>query len=127
MAKTKILVVDDEPGVRGALQAALHVYGYDVALAEDGEAALELLEQEHFDLVFLDVFMPRMDGVKTRHHIREVAPGTPVVMITASASDEQMMDALEAPDTFFMRKPFGLTDIVGFINLALGDQATEEP
>jgi DNA-binding response OmpR family regulator len=68
---TKILVVDDDPDMREALQMILESAGYAVVLAEDGEKCLSKLKQEHFDLLILDLLMPKMDGFEVCKAIKD--------------------------------------------------------
>ena len=66
----KIVVVDDEQAVRDSLRRSLSFNGYDIAIAEDGEQALDVIEKEQPDLVILDVMMPKMDGLEVCRHLR---------------------------------------------------------
>lgn len=78
-----ILVVDDDKNTRLFLKAVLERAGYTVALAENGEVALELLDREHVDLVVLDVMMPKMDGYEFTRVLREAQNNLPILMVSA--------------------------------------------
>ena len=79
----KVLIVDDEPGVRSALQRALALERHDVALAEDGQQALDRLAESAVDAIVLDVMMPRIDGLEVCRRLRLAGDRTPVLMLTA--------------------------------------------
>ncbi len=87
----RILVVDDDKHTRMLLKAILENACYSVAEAENGEAALEVLDHEHIDLVVLDIMMPKMDGYTFTKLIRETDPVLPILMVTAKhlPSDEK--------------------------------------
>src|SRR5918998_1659164 len=75
----KVLVVDDEPAVRSALQRALALERHDVQLAEDGQQALDALAESTVDAIVLDVMMPRVDGLEVCPRLRRVDPGGPTL------------------------------------------------
>ena len=116
MAK-KILVVDDEPDSLRLLSYFLSHEGYEVTVAKDGLAAMEMLVQSRFDLVLSDVKMPRMDGVALAQHIVSSVPLTPVLLMTAYHFDNlKTILALGIP---CLRKPFSLTLLLTEIQKAL--------
>src|ERR1700741_3604955 len=80
---TQILVVDDEPAVRRALERALRLENYEVELAADGEEALDRLAAKPADAVVLDVMMPGIDGLEVCRRLRAAGDRTPVLMLTA--------------------------------------------
>ena len=100
-----ILVVDDEVGILDALDAALQDEGYRTHAAANGRVALDILEQQHVDLVLLDYMMPILDGQKTLAAIREKFGGMPVIMLSA-ISEQSLKDQGVAGYTAFFRKPF---------------------
>lgn len=77
-----ILVVDDEASTRETIKGILEDKGYGVAVAENGRTAIEMAKQKHYDIMFLDVVMPEIDGFKTFEEIRKVNPRTKVIMMT---------------------------------------------
>jgi CheY-like chemotaxis protein len=108
-----ILVVDDEPFIRDAVVDALRDEGYGVVTADDGLAALEMVQQEAPSLVLMDVMMPRMDGRAAFRAMREHAhgDGLPVILMSAMAAPAD-------PDpeiTAFVRKPFDLDHLLTLI------------
>jgi adenylate cyclase len=112
-AKTRVLVVDDQPPNIRLLEAILVPRGYDVLPASSGEEALAVLDQSEVDLVLCDIVMPGMDGYQVCRTIRE-RPSTaylPVVMVTASG-DEQKLQALEAGADDFLTKPIDRSELL---------------
>lgn len=103
-----ILVVDDEPGMRRILTKVLHREGYDVYTAENGQAALLILDRYEIDTVLLDVRMPTMDGLETCRLIRANPRTTLTPVVFLSAADDRMCrrEAREAGANDFLTKPF---------------------
>ena len=104
----KILVIDDEQGIRNLLDTLLRRKGYDVVLADSGRTGLELFRREHPDIVVLDLKMPEMDGLAVLRQIRGLDPRKPVIILTGAgtAEAEQQMRALGA--TEYVEKEFSL-------------------
>ena len=113
----KILVVDDDPSVRGLVRDVLEVEGYDVALAEDGFAALRRIDATRPDCVVLDVMMPGMDGHAVLSRIRSSDGGAnlPVVMLTAASDDEQAWQAWTGGVDYFLAKPFDADELLRWL------------
>jgi len=84
----KILVIDDEQGIRNLLDTLLRRKGYDVVLADSGRKGLELFRREHPDVVVLDLKMPEMDGLTVLRKIHSIEPGKPVIMLTGAGTGE---------------------------------------
>ncbi len=103
--KLKILVVDDNEDFCRNVEDILELKGYDVQSAHDGFKALEIVRHNGIDLVLLDIKMPVMNGVETFRKIKELAPGTPVIMITAYAVEELIRDSLREGVFGILRKP----------------------
>ena len=100
-----ILVVDDDPGIRQALRATLEDYGHAVQDAADGRLALAALEGGRFDVVLLDVKMPGMTGLDALPLIREMAPGTAVIMVSGESNIPIAVQALKRGAFDFVEKP----------------------
>ena len=81
---TKVLVIDDEEGIRDILDTILRRKGYDVVLADGGRKGLELFRRERPDVVVLDLNMPEMNGMAVFQHIRQLNPGQPVIILTGA-------------------------------------------
>ena len=107
----KVLVVDDEPSVRSALQRALALERYDVALAEDGQQALDSLAEGVVDAIVLDVMMPRVDGLEVCRRLRAAGDRTPVLMLTARDAIDDRVDGLDAGADDYLVKPFALREL----------------
>jgi diguanylate cyclase (GGDEF)-like protein len=104
---TTLLIVDDEPMNRDALQRRLTRAGYQVLTAESGEQALQIVAANRVDLVLLDVMMPGMDGVETLRRLRQSRSVSelPVVMVTAKDGSDDVVEALEAGANDYVTKP----------------------
>jgi two-component system response regulator MprA len=107
----KVLVVDDEPGVRSALQRALALERHEVQLAEDGQQALDALAESAVDAVVLDVMMPRIDGLEVCRRLRAAGDRTPVLMLTARDAIDDRVDGLDAGADDYLVKPFALREL----------------
>lgn len=106
-----ILAVDDEEAIGRLFQGTLGDGEYQVVLAHNGEEALKAMEGSDFDLIFLDLRMPGMNGVETFRRIREVDSRVPVVIITGYPDSDLMAKALEIGPIGVMMKPFGPVEI----------------
>ncbi|MBN1485087.1 MAG: response regulator transcription factor [Chloroflexia bacterium] len=104
-AQTHILVVDDEPGIRFFLEEVLTRDGHRVTAVESGEAALEQIERQTFDLALLDLKMKGIGGIKVLAVIREKSPETAVIVLTAHASLESAVEALRHGAHDYLFKP----------------------
>ena len=78
----KILIVDDDSAVQATIKLLLERAGHSVAVAADGRKALAILKAEEFDLLFLDIFMPGMDGLETMRRVQQKQPMTPIIVIS---------------------------------------------
>ena len=109
----KILVVDDEPAVRRALEGALIGAGYDVAVAVDGAEALAFLrERGAADAVVLDVLMPEVDGLEACRRLRASGNDVPVLMLTARDAVGDRVAGLDAGADDYLTKPFALEELL---------------
>ena len=107
----KVLVVDDEPSVRSALQRALALERYEVTLAEDGQQALDTLAEGVVDAIVLDVMMPRIDGLEVCRRLRAAGDRTPVLVLTARDSVPDRVRGLDAGADDYLVKPFALREL----------------
>lgn len=115
----RILVVDDEPGIRSALGRFLELLGYDVDQAANGAEALQMVRRRRYDVAILDIRMPGMDGVELMHRAREVTPGLAVVLLTGYATVDTAIAAVKAHATDYLRKPTALEDVATAVSRAL--------
>lgn len=106
MSSNRILVADDDPTARLLMQAALGKSGFEVAVAEDGEEALQAFAHATFDMVLLDVEMPRLDGYAVCRELRRrCGDALPIVMVTGMDDTASIEAAFEAGATDFVAKP----------------------
>lgn len=123
----KILVVDDEPDIHSVVKAILLKRGYDIQTAFDGEEALQKLSAEKYDLIILDVLMPKLDGFAVLQKIRESGQTElPVVMLTAVSSDRDMWKGYEKGATYYITKPFENKRLANIVDYLIGDLPRDE-
>lgn len=111
----KILVVDDDKGIRGLFQTALAESGYQLETAESGEIGLEMTRESDYSLIYLDLMMPGIDGVETLRRLREKDDSVPIYIITAfKAKFSDRLESAKQDGIAFeiMDKPFGSHAIV---------------
>ncbi|MFZ5850566.1 MAG: response regulator transcription factor [Actinomycetota bacterium] len=114
-----ILVVDDDPAVRDSLRRALTFNGYDVTVAEDGQAALAQIAARRPDLVVLDVMMPRLDGLETCRLLRSTGNDLPVLVLTARDAVADRVAGLDAGADDYLPKPFALEELLARLRALL--------
>jgi two-component system, OmpR family, alkaline phosphatase synthesis response regulator PhoP len=108
----KILVVEDEAHLAKGLQFNLEREGYRVTLADNGESALELLGKEAFDLMILDIMLPKLSGLEVARKIRNRDLRFPILMLSAKSTDEDRETGLEAGADDYLTKPFHLPELL---------------
>jgi two-component system, OmpR family, response regulator MprA len=108
---TRVLIVDDEPAVRAALDRALRLDRYEIELAGDGREALDRLAETRHDAVVLDVMMPGIDGLEVCRRLREAGDRTPVLMLTARDAVDDRVAGLDAGADDYLVKPFALKEL----------------
>jgi CheY-like chemotaxis protein len=109
----RVLVVDDEPGMRETLVDILEAVGYDVSVAVDGQAALESVLGHPVDVVVMDVQMPRRDGVAVLQELRPPPPT--VIMMTGYAIEERLRAAVDANAFAILHKPFSVDRLLSLV------------
>ncbi|HEV7919087.1 MAG TPA: response regulator transcription factor [Solirubrobacterales bacterium] len=114
----KILLVDDEAPIQRMLEYPLKKDGYDVVIAGDGEEALEKFRGGKFDLVVLDIMLPKLDGLEVCKEIRSQS-NVPIVMLTARADEVDKVIGLELGADDYMTKPFSLREFRSRVKAAL--------
>ena len=123
--KSKIIVVDDEPGMREFLEIMLQKDNYLVSTATDGAEAIQKMENNLFDLAVVDVQMPVMNVIEVLKKINEKCPETTVIMITAFASHETAIEAMKLGAYDYITKPFKIDEIKLVIRKALDRKKLE--
>ncbi len=127
MAK-RILLVDDEPLIVKGLKFALESDGYETDSAGDGEQALEKIQDGNFDLILLDVMLPKMSGIEVCQAVREKSD-VPIIMLTAKGEDMDKILGLEYGADDYMTKPFNILEVKARIKTILrrADAGKEAP
>jgi len=123
--KPSVLIVDDEPGVRTALSGVLRDEGYAVDAVESGEACLDRVAREAFDVIVLDVWLPGIDGLATLSRIRQRHVEAEVVMISGHGNIESAVRAIKMGAFDFVEKPLTLEKTIKVIENALGKRRLE--
>lgn len=108
----KILLVEDEKHLAKGLSYNLKKEGYQVTVAEDGMAALDCLEEQEFDMMILDLMLPKLGGMEVIKKVRETNIRFPVLMLTAKSTDEDRSLGLEAGADDYLAKPFHLPELL---------------
>ena len=106
----RILIVDDEPSIIKGLKYSLEYDGYETDSAEDGEEALAKFNASAYDLILLDVMLPKMDGTEVCQRIREKS-AVPIIMLTAKGDDMDKILGLEYGADDYMTKPFNILEV----------------
>ncbi|MFP8880731.1 MAG: sigma-54 dependent transcriptional regulator [Myxococcota bacterium] len=107
----RVLVIDDDPGVRDYMEALVSRQGYNVFAVADGEEALKTLDRTKPDLVTLDVVLPGMDGLETLHQLKQRLPEVPVVMLSGHGQARNIVEAMRRGASDFLRKPFEVEEL----------------
>jgi two-component system response regulator MprA len=125
----RVLVVDDDPDVREAVETALELEGHRVTTAGDGLTALKRLGQAEFDAIVLDVLMPNLDGFDVCRRLRTGGNRTPILILTARDSEEDTIRGLDLGADDYLVKPFALGELLARVrallrrNRPVGDDA----
>jgi two-component system, OmpR family, response regulator MprA len=122
----RILVVDDEPGVRASLARVLDQAGYQVSVAVDGRDALHQVALDRPDAVVLDVVMPGLDGIEVTRSLRSGRDRTPVLLLTARAEVSDRVRGLDAGADDYLTKPFALDELLARLRALLRRHGEDE-
>lgn len=125
-APARVLVVDDESDIRSLLGSFLKSNDYDYECAEDGEAALNAVTKKPFDLIILDLYMPKMNGFQFLRRIRIEGVTTPVVILTASPLEQDMLTSYRTGADYFLCKPFSAKRLKDVLTFFLEDISEKE-
>lgn len=122
----RILIVEDEPLLRNGLVDLLKGAGHDVEIACDGAAAVMWGTEESFDLVLLDLMLPKIDGIEVCKRLRKVRPTLPILMLTAKGSEEDKVRGLTSGADDYVTKPFGARELLARVE-AIGRRLKTVP
>ena len=119
MARRVVLVVEDDPGIRGAIMDTLEAGGYGVIGAEDGEKGLELALVREPDIVLLDIRLPGRDGFSLLEEVRRSKPALPIIMVTAMGGESDRVRGLRGGADDYMVKPIGALELLARVEAVL--------
>ncbi len=124
----RVLVVEDDYELADILRRALTEQSYNVELAHDGENAQHLAQSEDFDLILLDLMIPKIDGVAVCHNVRKSGKTTPIIMLTARDKIDDRILGLDAGADDYVIKPFSMGELLARIRAVLrrSEQQTTE-
>ena len=120
---TRVLVIEDERGLRRALDINLRAHGYEVSVAADGQSALRTAAHEPPDAVVLDLGLPDIDGVEVIEGLRGWS-GAPIIVLSARSGEPDKVVALDAGADDYVTKPFGMDELLARLRAALRRTAT---
>lgn len=123
---SRILIVEDEPGIAFALESDLRTEGYDTTLVTDGVEALRRARGESFDLILLDVMLPNKDGFEVCRELRRGGTGTPIIMLTAKTQEAEKVMGLDVGADDYVTKPFSPRELRARIRAMLRRGAAGE-
>ena len=124
----KVLVIEDEKMVAESIRAILESKGFEVETVYDGEAGTEYAELGIYDLLILDVMMPKLNGFQVARQVRADRCSTPILMLTARSDIEDRIQGLNAGADYYLTKPFDFRELLACVNALLrrqGDQVDE--
>ena len=122
MAYGKILAIDDEKNIRHLIQSEFTLEGFDVTTAGSGEEGLARLDRERFDMVFLDIKLPEMDGIETLRKLKQKSSGTEVIMITGHGEIESAVASMKLGARDYVTKPFKLDELLTLAKQTVQDR-----
>ena len=121
----KILIIEDEKLLADSLKTLLARKGFDVEVVYDGETGAEYAELGIYDLLILDVMMPKMDGYQVARQVRAKRCATPILMLTAKSGLEDRIQGLNAGADYYLTKPFDTRELLACINALLRRQGNQ--
>ena len=119
-----VLVVDDKRVIGDFFDFTLGYYGHTIKVVHDSDEAIKEASQGNFDVAFLDIIMPKKDGLEVLAEIKKMTPGLPVVMMSGYSVEEKRVRAQALGAVTCLKKPFDVADIRGAIKEALGKDIT---
>ena len=124
--KQRILIVDDEPQIGRVMRTGLSTHGFDVRVAADGEAGLDLFNDWHPALVITDLSMPNVEGLEFCRRLRRVSE-VPIIVLSVKNEERIKVEALDAGADDYVTKPFGMDELIARIRAALRRTSVQTP
>ena len=121
----KVLIIEDEKLLADSIQSVLERKGFEVECVYDGETGAEYAELGIYDLLILDVMMPKMNGCQVAREVRAKRCGTPILMLTARSELEDRIEGLNAGADYYLTKPFDIRELLACINALLRRQGPQ--
>lgn len=121
----KILIIEDEALLAESLKTLLELRGFEVEVVSDGESGAEYAETGIYDLLLLDVMMPRLDGYSLARRVRARRVTTPILMLTARADVQDRIEGLNAGADYYLTKPFDTRELLACVNALLRRQGSQ--
>lgn len=118
----KILIIEDEVLLANSIKSLLERKGFQVEMVHDGESGIEYAELGIYDLIILDVMMPKMDGYEVARQLRRKRCNTPILMLTAKSEVRDRITGLDAGADYYLTKPFDSGELMASINALLRRQ-----
>lgn len=112
MSKLNILLVEDDVNLGFVIKDNFEQNGFEMTLCEDGESAIEIFEQKHFDICILDVMLPKIDGYKVAEHIRSINSDIPLLFLTAKSLKEDKIKGFTIGADDYITKPFSIEELM---------------
>jgi two-component system, OmpR family, copper resistance phosphate regulon response regulator CusR len=116
---SQILIAEDEPRIAAFLEKGFRKYGFTVAVARDGQEAMQLAQQYPFDLLLLDLGLPQVDGWTVLRELRNQGEQRPIVILTAQDCEEQKAAALRLGASDYLTKPLRFNDLLACVQSQL--------
>lgn len=121
MSFGNVLAIDDEQNIRRLIRNEFSLEGYEVTTAKSGEEGLALIQQNRFDVVLLDIKLPKMNGIEVLKRIKEISDSIEVIMITGYGDIQSAVDSLKLGARDYVTKPFKLDDLLTIVEKAVSD------
>lgn len=121
----RILIIEDEKLLADSIKSLLTQKGFEVDVAYDGETGKEYAELGIYDLIILDIMMPKMDGYEVARRVREKHIGTPILMLTAKSELKDRITGLNSGADYYLTKPFDIRELLACINALLRRQGAQ--
>lgn len=126
MEKKKVLIVDDQNGIRILLMEVFNSEGYATFQAANGKLALDIVRNESPDLVLLDMKIPGMDGLEILKHLKEIDPAIKVIMMTAYGELDMIKEATNLGALMHFTKPFDIDEMRVAVNMQLQNKSVDQ-